>query len=128
MTQCCSGQFLVCLSSGAVLAGLLVAVERCFSSSRELVWMAGEGDRNKNLGKEQLKCFSVVSHFCVMYTLVWFFFSLLCFHFCLFISETPFHFTLPKEGDIIPPLTGATPPYIGHLKLDPNRHSTPIGE
>ncbi|XP_036039377.1 TP53-binding protein 1 isoform X1 [Onychomys torridus] len=47
--------------------------------------------------------------------------------FCESSSETPFHFTLPKEGDIIPPLTGATPPYIGHLKLDPNRHSTPIG-
>ncbi|KAL1786576.1 tumor suppressor p53-binding protein 1 isoform X1 [Sigmodon hispidus] len=47
--------------------------------------------------------------------------------FCESSSETPFHFTLPKEGDIIPPLTGATPPDIGHLKLGPNRHSTPIG-
>ncbi|XP_021081925.1 TP53-binding protein 1 isoform X3 [Mesocricetus auratus] len=47
--------------------------------------------------------------------------------FCESSSETPFHFTLPKEGDIIPPLTGATPPHIGHLKLDRNRHSTPIG-
>ncbi|XP_060474730.1 TP53-binding protein 1 isoform X3 [Panthera onca] len=47
--------------------------------------------------------------------------------FCESSSETPFHFTLPKEGDIIPPLTGATPPLIGHLKLEPKRHSTPIG-
>ncbi|XP_052039323.1 TP53-binding protein 1 isoform X2 [Apodemus sylvaticus] len=47
--------------------------------------------------------------------------------FCESSSETPFHFTLPKEGDIIPPLTGATPPLIGHLKLEPNSHSTPIG-
>ncbi|ELV13387.1 Tumor suppressor p53-binding protein 1 [Tupaia chinensis] len=47
--------------------------------------------------------------------------------FCESSSDTPFHFTLPKEGDIIPPLTGATPPLIGHLKLEPKRHSTPIG-
>ncbi|XP_010623127.1 TP53-binding protein 1 isoform X1 [Fukomys damarensis] len=47
--------------------------------------------------------------------------------FCESSSETPFHFTLPKEGDTIPPLTGATPPLIGHLKLEPKRHSTPIG-
>ncbi|XP_057577885.1 TP53-binding protein 1 isoform X4 [Hippopotamus amphibius kiboko] len=47
--------------------------------------------------------------------------------FCESSSEIPFHFTLPKEGDIIPPLTGATPPLIGHLKLEPKRHSTPIG-
>ncbi|XP_027427539.1 TP53-binding protein 1 isoform X2 [Zalophus californianus] len=47
--------------------------------------------------------------------------------FCESSSETPFHFTLPKEGEIIPPLTGATPPLIGHLKLEPKRHSTPIG-
>ncbi|XP_054421483.1 TP53-binding protein 1 isoform X2 [Pteronotus mesoamericanus] len=46
--------------------------------------------------------------------------------FCESSSETPFHFTLPKEGDIIPPLTGATPPLTGHLKLEPRRHSTPI--
>ncbi|XP_045439211.1 TP53-binding protein 1 isoform X4 [Pipistrellus kuhlii] len=46
--------------------------------------------------------------------------------FCESSSETPFHFTLPKEGDIIPPLTGATPPLAGHLKLEPRRHSTPI--
>ncbi|XP_019500423.1 PREDICTED: tumor suppressor p53-binding protein 1 [Hipposideros armiger] len=46
--------------------------------------------------------------------------------FCESSSETPFHFSLPKEGDIIPPLTGATPPLIGHLKLEPRRHSTPI--
>uniref|UniRef100_A0A452TX68 TP53-binding protein 1 n=1 Tax=Ursus maritimus TaxID=29073 RepID=A0A452TX68_URSMA len=47
--------------------------------------------------------------------------------FCESSSETPFHFTLPKEGEIIPPLTSATPPLIGHLKLEPKRHSTPIG-
>ncbi|XP_037690076.1 TP53-binding protein 1 isoform X6 [Choloepus didactylus] len=46
--------------------------------------------------------------------------------FCESSSETPFHFTLPKVGDIIPPLTDATPPLIGHLKLEPKRHSTPI--
>ncbi|XP_045058114.2 TP53-binding protein 1 isoform X2 [Desmodus rotundus] len=46
--------------------------------------------------------------------------------FCESSSETPFHFTLPKEGDIIPPLAGTTPPLIGHLKLEPRRHSTPI--
>ncbi|XP_037358238.1 TP53-binding protein 1 isoform X3 [Talpa occidentalis] len=47
--------------------------------------------------------------------------------FCESSSEAPFHFTLPKEGDVIPPLTGATPPLMGHLKLEPKRHSTPIG-
>ncbi|XP_066199352.1 TP53-binding protein 1 isoform X3 [Saccopteryx leptura] len=47
-------------------------------------------------------------------------------NFCESSSETPFHFSLPKEGDIIPPLTGATPPLTGHLKLEPRRHSTPI--
>ncbi|KAM9237259.1 LOW QUALITY PROTEIN: TP53-binding protein 1-like [Dugong dugon] len=47
--------------------------------------------------------------------------------FCESSSETPFHFTLPKEGDIIPLLTGGTPPLIGHLKLEPKRYSTPIG-
>lgn len=62
------------------------------------------------------------------------FFSVLLFLIIPFWSsffpppETPFHFTLPKEGEIIPPLTGATPPLIGHLKLEPKRHSTPIGE
>lgn len=46
--------------------------------------------------------------------------------FCESSSETPFHFTLPKEGDMIPPLTGTTPPLIGHLNMEPRRHSTPI--
>ncbi|XP_078539441.1 TP53-binding protein 1 isoform X2 [Lissotriton helveticus] len=41
-------------------------------------------------------------------------------------SETPFNFTLPKEGDIMQPLSSATPPLIGQLKLGPRRHSTPI--
>lgn len=41
---------------------------------------------------------------------------------------TPFHFTLPKEGDIIQPLTSITPPLTGQLKMGPRRHSTPIGE
>ncbi|KAM6308546.1 TP53-binding protein 1 [Aegotheles albertisi] len=40
-------------------------------------------------------------------------------------SGTPFHFTLPKEGDI-QPLTSITPPLIGQLKMGPRRHSTPI--
>ncbi|XP_035749869.1 TP53-binding protein 1 isoform X2 [Egretta garzetta] len=39
---------------------------------------------------------------------------------------TPFHFTLPKEGDIIQPLTSITPPLTGQLKMGPRRHSTPI--
>ncbi|NXY47363.1 TP53B protein, partial [Ceuthmochares aereus] len=41
-------------------------------------------------------------------------------------SGTPFHFTLPKEGDVIQPLTSITPPLIGQLKMGPRRHSTPI--
>ncbi|NXO17344.1 TP53B protein, partial [Oriolus oriolus] len=41
-------------------------------------------------------------------------------------SGTPFHFTLPKEGDVIPSLTSITPPLPGHLKMGPRRHSTPI--
>ncbi|NXT82183.1 TP53B protein, partial [Zapornia atra] len=41
-------------------------------------------------------------------------------------SGTPFHFTLPKEGDIVQPLTSITPPLIGQLKMGPRRHSTPI--
>ncbi|XP_009319883.1 PREDICTED: tumor suppressor p53-binding protein 1 [Pygoscelis adeliae] len=41
-------------------------------------------------------------------------------------SGTPFHFTLPKEGDVIQPLTSVTPPLIGQLKMGPRRHSTPI--
>uniref|UniRef100_H3AJL7 TP53-binding protein 1 n=1 Tax=Latimeria chalumnae TaxID=7897 RepID=H3AJL7_LATCH len=40
-------------------------------------------------------------------------------------SEIPFHFTLPKEGDVIQPLASTSPPLIGQLKLAP-RHSTPI--
>ncbi|XP_074091334.1 TP53-binding protein 1 isoform X1 [Macrotis lagotis] len=45
---------------------------------------------------------------------------------CESSNETPFHFTLPKEDDVIPSLTNTTPPLIGHLKLGPRRHSTPI--
>ncbi|XP_064013816.1 TP53-binding protein 1 isoform X2 [Pogoniulus pusillus] len=41
-------------------------------------------------------------------------------------SGTPFHFTLPKEGDVIQPLTSITPPLTGQLKMGPRRHSTPI--
>lgn len=41
---------------------------------------------------------------------------------------TLFHFTLPKEGDVIQSLTSITPPLTGHLKMGPRRHSTPIGE
>uniref|UniRef100_UPI00398E6441 TP53-binding protein 1 isoform X1 n=1 Tax=Pristiophorus japonicus TaxID=55135 RepID=UPI00398E6441 len=40
-------------------------------------------------------------------------------------SEIPFHFTLPKEGDVIQPISSGTPPLIGKLKQGP-RHSTPI--
>ncbi|NWT17778.1 TP53B protein, partial [Vireo altiloquus] len=41
-------------------------------------------------------------------------------------SGTPFHFTLPKESDVIQSLTSITPPLTGHLKMGPRRHSTPI--
>ncbi|EMP36077.1 Tumor suppressor p53-binding protein 1 [Chelonia mydas] len=41
-------------------------------------------------------------------------------------SGTLFHFTLPKEGDVIQPLTSVTPSLIGQLKMGPRRHSTPI--
>ncbi|XP_048887019.1 TP53-binding protein 1 [Brienomyrus brachyistius] len=40
-------------------------------------------------------------------------------------GEIPFHFTLPKEGELIHPVTTATPPLINQLKQTP-RHSTPI--
>ncbi|MEE6503330.1 hypothetical protein FKM82_004800 [Ascaphus truei] len=45
---------------------------------------------------------------------------------CESSSETPFHFTLPKEGDLIQPMSSVTPPMIGQLKRGPRRHSTPI--
>nr|XP_006117051.1 TP53-binding protein 1 [Pelodiscus sinensis] len=41
-------------------------------------------------------------------------------------SGTLFHFTLPKESDVIQPLTSVTPSLIGQLKMGPRRHSTPI--
>ncbi|KAM6058634.1 TP53-binding protein 1 isoform 2-T2 [Chlamydotis macqueenii] len=41
-------------------------------------------------------------------------------------SGTSFHFTLPREGDVVQPLTSITPPLIGQLKMGPRRHSTPI--
>jgi len=44
------------------------------------------------------------------------------------LLATPFHFTLPKEGDTIQPLTSITPPLTGQLKMGPRRHSTPIGK
>ncbi|KAI9526242.1 hypothetical protein NQZ68_041925 [Dissostichus eleginoides] len=40
-------------------------------------------------------------------------------------GEMSFHFTLPKEGELIGPVVGATPPLIGQLKQT-LRHSTPI--
>ncbi|XP_043933470.1 TP53-binding protein 1 isoform X2 [Protopterus annectens] len=40
-------------------------------------------------------------------------------------TDNPFQFTLPKDGDVIQPLTSTTPPLIGQLKRAP-RHSTPI--
>ncbi|CAF91583.1 unnamed protein product, partial [Tetraodon nigroviridis] len=40
-------------------------------------------------------------------------------------GDISFHFTLPKEGDLIGPVTGATPPLINQLKQSV-RHSTPI--
>ncbi|KFV02976.1 Tumor suppressor p53-binding protein 1, partial [Tauraco erythrolophus] len=44
----------------------------------------------------------------------------------LCLLGTPFHFTLPKEGDVLQPLTSITPPLTGQLKMGPRRHSTPI--
>uniref|UniRef100_A0A8D2ZWV2 TP53-binding protein 1 n=1 Tax=Scophthalmus maximus TaxID=52904 RepID=A0A8D2ZWV2_SCOMX len=44
-------------------------------------------------------------------------------HVCATIS---FHFTLPKEGELIGPAPGTTPPLINQLKQR-LRHSTPIG-
>ncbi|KAJ8412991.1 hypothetical protein AAFF_G00105730 [Aldrovandia affinis] len=40
-------------------------------------------------------------------------------------GEIPFHFTLPKEGELIGPVANATPPLLSQLKQTP-RHSTPI--
>uniref|UniRef100_A0A3Q3CHC2 TP53-binding protein 1 n=1 Tax=Haplochromis burtoni TaxID=8153 RepID=A0A3Q3CHC2_HAPBU len=40
-------------------------------------------------------------------------------------GDISFHFTLPKEGDLIGPVVGATPPLINQLKQT-LRHSTPI--
>ncbi|XP_053276471.1 TP53-binding protein 1 [Pleuronectes platessa] len=40
-------------------------------------------------------------------------------------GEISFHFTLPKEGELIGPAAGATPPLINQLKQS-LRHSTPI--
>ncbi|XP_028257164.1 TP53-binding protein 1 isoform X2 [Parambassis ranga] len=40
-------------------------------------------------------------------------------------GEISFHFTLPKEGELIGPADGATPPLINQLKQS-LRHSTPI--
>ncbi|XP_052416760.1 TP53-binding protein 1-like isoform X1 [Carassius gibelio] len=40
-------------------------------------------------------------------------------------GELPFHFTLPKQGELIRPEVSATPPQISQLKKTP-RHSTPI--
>ncbi|XP_063325683.1 TP53-binding protein 1 isoform X3 [Pelmatolapia mariae] len=40
-------------------------------------------------------------------------------------GDISFHFTLPKEGDLIGPVVGTTPPLINQLKQT-LRHSTPI--
>ncbi|XP_061671741.1 TP53-binding protein 1 isoform X2 [Syngnathoides biaculeatus] len=40
-------------------------------------------------------------------------------------GEMSFHFTLPKDGELIGPVVGATPPLINQLK-GTLRHSTPI--
>ncbi|XP_075934720.1 TP53-binding protein 1 isoform X3 [Anarhichas minor] len=40
-------------------------------------------------------------------------------------GDISFHFTLPKEGELIGPVVGATPPLISQLKQT-LRHSTPI--
>ncbi|KAK2524459.1 Tp53bp1 [Columba guinea] len=41
-------------------------------------------------------------------------------------SGIPFHFPVPKEGDVVQPLASTTPPLLGQLKMGPRRHSTPI--
>ncbi|XP_038605871.1 TP53-binding protein 1 isoform X2 [Tachyglossus aculeatus] len=41
-------------------------------------------------------------------------------------SSAPFRFTLPKEGELIPPLSSTPPLLMEHLKRGPRRHSTPI--
>ncbi|XP_029944419.1 TP53-binding protein 1 isoform X3 [Salarias fasciatus] len=42
-------------------------------------------------------------------------------------GDISFHFTLPKEGELIGPVVGATPPLISQLKQTlRHRHSTPI--
>lgn len=111
---------------------VLLMVVQSRENSRKLVERPGEGGWEWGRIWEQRKriieiFLAVLLTFAFFILLFWFPFclSLFCF---LFSPETPFHFTLPKEGDVIPPLTGATPPLIGHLKLEPKRHSTPIGE
>lgn len=44
----------------------------------------------------------------------------------LFAADISFHFTLPKDGELIGPAVGVTPPLINQLKQT-LRHSTPIG-
>ncbi|XP_039768805.1 TP53-binding protein 1 [Ornithorhynchus anatinus] len=41
-------------------------------------------------------------------------------------SSAPFRFTLPKEGNLIQPLSSTPPLLMEHLKRGPRRHSTPI--
>ncbi|GCB81382.1 hypothetical protein scyTo_0021829, partial [Scyliorhinus torazame] len=41
-------------------------------------------------------------------------------------GEIPFHFTLPKEGDVIQPISTGTPLLTGRLLKQGPRHSTPI--
>lgn len=41
-------------------------------------------------------------------------------------ADLPFHFTLPREGELIGPAPSATPPHVRQLKNTP-LHSTPIG-
>uniref|UniRef100_A0A6I8PDC7 TP53-binding protein 1 n=1 Tax=Ornithorhynchus anatinus TaxID=9258 RepID=A0A6I8PDC7_ORNAN len=43
-------------------------------------------------------------------------------------GESPFRFTLPKEGNLIQPLSSTPPLLMEHLKRGPRRHSTPIVE
>lgn len=68
------------------------------------------GEQRKRIIEIFLQFSSLLPFFCT-YVLISFCLSLVFLFVCLFLfsPETPFHFTLPKEGDIIPPLTGATP-------------------
>lgn len=102
------------------------AGRRAEAYNRELIGRLGDDGGYETIWERSKR---KVVELCLPVLLIFIYFTFLIWFACyFFFPETPFHFTLPKEGDIIPPLAGATPPLIGHLKLEPKRHSTPIGE